>query len=103
MDQQALPNLLYRKKTQKVIQSLSEPKAHFTGGAPHPQYGHNGLLKTTLPPVHPASQQHKQLDFSSILHLNFKILETVNIELSALKLILCLFQQSKLPDLKAEI
>lgn len=45
--------------------------------------------KSVSPHIQPLST-YKQLDFSSLLHLNFKNLETVNMELSALELILFL-------------
>lgn len=54
-----------------------------------------------FPHIQPSSAC-KQLDFSLLLHLNFKNLETVNIELSAPELILFLAPTIKLPVCKAK-
>lgn len=62
----------------------------------------NSWNQICFPHIQPPSTC-KRLAFSLLLHLNFKNLETVNIELSAPELILFLAPTIKLPVCKAKI
>lgn len=72
------------------IQSLWQSQAHVTVQTPTHNMGMMVFWNDTCFQSTQPSSAYKQLGFSSLLHLNFKNLETVNLELSALELILFL-------------
>lgn len=72
------------------IQSLWQSQAHFTVETPTHNMGMIVFWNDTCFQNIQPSSTYKQLGFSLLLHLNFKNLETVNTELSALELILFL-------------